>query len=78
MADPVKPILERIREKPPRRKTKVSTKSPQNLEVSVKQNPENPDTSTQPTKNADGEDDQDLWRLAYNELPKENPKLTED
>lgn len=72
MADPVKPILKRFRGRLPWRKSKLSTTSSQILDVPVEQKP---DTSPQPTKNADSEDGQDLWRLAYNELQKENPEL---
>jgi hypothetical protein len=74
MADPVKPISERIREKLPWRKTKQINKSSQTLEIPARQEP---DTSPQPPKNANSEDDQDMWRLAYNELQKEDPELIE-
>lgn len=73
MAEPVKPILEKMRLL--WRKARSSTKSPQDLGVPARQ--EEPEPSPQPTKSPESENDQDLWRFAYNELQKEDPELLE-
>lgn len=70
MADPVKPILKRIRGKFPWRTSKISTTNPQTLGVS--------DTNLQPSINADNDDNEDLWKLAYNELTKQDPELVKN
>lgn len=59
--------LERIWGKLPWRKSKISSTSPQNLDVSG--------TNLQPPINADNDDSEYLWKLAYNELKKQDQEL---